>query len=519
MRAKTSFLNMITSFIPFIIIGILGFLKIRFFLEYLGSEANGLIQVTYRILSYLSLAEMGLSSALIYKLYKPLTTKDYKKVSKLIYTANYFFKRVGIGIFIFSLIFMLVLPNIIKNNTFPSTTLYAVFLLAAIPYSIEYLWYKKYYILLGADQQQYKVNIIYNLSTIIYDVIIIFALMSGIGIIGYVLLSYPFVIIKGIFLNFIVNKQYPMLNKISNVDKDTLLLSKDVFIHNVGTLIDNSTDQIVLMLLRGLTFVSIYSSYYYIVKYLKDICGSILNSTVHSFGNLFADTKQIDRNYKVFCEFLSFASYLSIIISITFMILILPFINIWINNPLYLVNFETVLAFGLLIYSNIIVIPLSIGLTTNGLFKETKHYSFISSAVNIILSILLVHKFQIAGIVFATVISKILVWLPLAVRVIYSKSFKGKNKFDFYKWLLFSLPIILLSVILFNKFGIMKIYIASWVAWLIYAIIVFLSFVIIVGLLYYLLDNNFRLFVKRIIILIKGMVKNESISSSARLSE
>lgn len=504
MRTKNSFLTMLTSLIPIFIIGFLGFIKIRYFIDILGSEANGLIQMIYRILSYLSLAELGIGGAILFKLYKPLREHDEKKISLIASTAGNFFRKIGYFILAFLVCFMFVIPLIIKNNTFSNKEIYILFLLAGLPYAIEYIWYKKYYILIAADQKQYLNNIIFNSCTIIYDILLIIFLIKGITLTQYILISYPFVIVKGIILYIIYKKNYPYVKQTKVVDKDTVSISKDVFIHNIGSTINNSSDQIVLSIFSGLALVSIYSSYIYVVKYLKDITNAILKSTLYSFGNLFSDEQQINNDsYKIYQEFLSFSSVLSIIVTATFTFAVLPFINIWINNPAYILELVGVYAFSALVYSNIITIPLNIATGATGLFKQTKYYSFLATIVNIFSSILLIKKFGIAGIVFATVFSVMFIWFPLVLRVTYKTIFKEHKMKDYYKQIAKSLLIGILIIAFTEVFHLSEVYSNSILNWLLVSLIYFISVTMITFIIYYATDLSFRKFFHRSISLLK----------------
>ena len=69
MRINNSFKNLITNIIPFIIIGFLGFVRVKFFVLYLGDEISSINQLFYNILAYLSLAEGGIGMFVVQKYY------------------------------------------------------------------------------------------------------------------------------------------------------------------------------------------------------------------------------------------------------------------------------------------------------------------------------------------------------------------------------------------------------------------------------------------------------------------
>lgn len=514
MRSKNSFLTMITGLIPIFIIGILGFIKTRFFIETLGSEANGLIQIVYRILGYLSLAELGLGGAIMFRLYKPIKNNDANKISIIFATAIYYFRRIGIAILFFLLVAMFFIPLLIHNNSYSNIYIYMVFLLAGLPYAFEYIFYKHYYILLAADQKQYINNIIFNGATILYDIVLILALMNNINVIEYILISYPFLFLKALCLKKVVNSKYKYIEKTSEIDKEAINMSKDVFIHNIGDAINNSCDQIILSIFNGLTFVSIYTSYLYIVKYLKDITGTILKSTLYSFGNLFAteENNRNDKNYKIFREYLSVASFLSVVITVTFYFSIKAFISVWINNPIYIIDNLGILSFTFLVNINIIVIPINIVATANGIFKNTKYYSFATTFVNVILSIILMKKYEIGGIVSATVLSILLVWFPLVLNIVYKKIFNKYSKVDYIKQIIKSTILCSIFIVVINIFNIQRYYESGIINWIVVSAIYFILITIITSFIYIFTDKFFKNFLIRVKDLFLKGKKNESIS-------
>ena len=72
MRTSYSIKNSISSIASNIIIMLLGFIAQTVFIKLLGSEYLGLNSLFLNIISMLSITELGISSAIIYNLYKPL---------------------------------------------------------------------------------------------------------------------------------------------------------------------------------------------------------------------------------------------------------------------------------------------------------------------------------------------------------------------------------------------------------------------------------------------------------------
>ena len=64
------------------------FLVNKYFALYLGMENLGLMKLFTQLLAYLNLAEIGLTSASAYALYKHLLEKNYSKISVILVVAT-----------------------------------------------------------------------------------------------------------------------------------------------------------------------------------------------------------------------------------------------------------------------------------------------------------------------------------------------------------------------------------------------------------------------------------------------
>ena len=67
----------------FLLQGALTLLRTKVFIEFYGSEVNGVIELTHQIFSYIILLESGLGSAYLFKMYMPMTKSEYNKVNGL----------------------------------------------------------------------------------------------------------------------------------------------------------------------------------------------------------------------------------------------------------------------------------------------------------------------------------------------------------------------------------------------------------------------------------------------------
>src|SRR5690606_16335967 len=94
---------------------ILGFVGRWVFILYLSKEYLGVNQLFTEILTYLSLADLGIGNAILFSLYKPLANKDLPTIAGLMKYFKKIYSFIGGIVFIAGLCLMPFLHNIVKN--------------------------------------------------------------------------------------------------------------------------------------------------------------------------------------------------------------------------------------------------------------------------------------------------------------------------------------------------------------------------------------------------------------------
>ena len=96
MRTQKAARNLIVSLILTILVALIGLLKVKVFLSYLGDELTGIYQLFTQLFSYVSLVDAGLSSSLLYCLYKPVNDKNNSKINSILKGGKIFYTKIGI---------------------------------------------------------------------------------------------------------------------------------------------------------------------------------------------------------------------------------------------------------------------------------------------------------------------------------------------------------------------------------------------------------------------------------------
>ena len=95
-RSLYSTKNIITGIGGQIINIVLGFVARTFFINALGQEYLGVSSLFTTILTMLNISELGISTAIVFSLYKPLAEKDYEKCQILLKLLKKIYAVIGI---------------------------------------------------------------------------------------------------------------------------------------------------------------------------------------------------------------------------------------------------------------------------------------------------------------------------------------------------------------------------------------------------------------------------------------
>ena len=225
-------------------------------------------------------------------------------------------------------------------------------------------------------------------------------------------------------------------------------MTKDLAGIQIGRIILNNTDSIILMAFLGPVSVSIYTSYMFVTRFLNEISTKIELAVVNSFGNVFAN-KENDKVYPLFKELLIIFIILVFSIGITFSLGIRSFINLWIGKENYILEYNTVILFSLISLLYILSLPLLSLINSKGLFKDNKNIIFISAITNIVISIILINIYGLNGLLLGTIIA-FLVNVILKIRVIENKVLNNIKHNNLY-FIYFIIITLLISILYFIK--------------------------------------------------------------------
>lgn len=411
---------------------LLNFVLRTIFIAHLGDTLNGVNGLYTSILSTLSMAELGIGTALNYSLYRPVAKGDINKIKSYMLLYKKAYRLIGIVIAVIGLAISPLLPYLVKQpegvSTKDLTLYYFIFLFNTV--STYFVAYK--YSLVNAEQKNYiQTNILTITKMITVSLQIVVILATG-NYYVYLLTAAAVELLQKIFVSVYLNRRYPYLR-----DKDVEKLTKEetgeiftktkaLVYHKVGDVARLQTDSMIISGFINVTLSGFVDNYNMVINSVANVVNIIFNSVLSSFGNLIA-TESKEKQYQIFKVYRFAACWIYGLAAIGFSILLTPLIYLWLGS-------EKTLAFAVVIcvlidfYFKGDRVVLSNFKTAAGVFEQDKYLALIQGIVNLIISIVLVEKIGLAGVYIGTIVSGLIanITKPVIIyKVILDKPVKG----------------------------------------------------------------------------------------------
>ena len=449
-RTKNSFINSIVGSSSQIISTLLNFFVRTIFIYCLSKEYLGVNGLFSNILYMLNFAELGIGSAIVYKLYKPVANDDEERIKSLVSLYKKVYFIIGSVILILGLLVIPFMSYIIKEPPKIEENLILIYILYLLETVGEYFWGYKRSVLL-VYQKNYINSAIDLLFSIIKSLVQALILIFTKNYILYLLVYILSTICSNLFISIYTNKQYPFLKEKNIVKikkeeiKELLNNVKSLFTYKLGSTILSGTDNIILSMVVGISAVGMYSNYSLIITAVSGILWTILTGLTGSIGNLNAlsDSK---KSKEIYLQVLFVSCLLYGLGCLCIGTLINPFIELWIGSE-YLLSNSIVILLIIILYLRGIVYPDNAYRDTLGLFKEGRIAPLISSFINIILSAILGNFLGIEGVFLASVLSILSTTFWYMPKVIFKNVFNDNIVVYFKKLFKFSFPIIIMYII------------------------------------------------------------------------
>ena len=392
---------------------LLNFVLRTIFIAHLGDTLNGVNGLYANILSVLSMAELGIGTAMNYSLYKPVAQGNIGKIKSYMRLYKKAYAVIGIVIAVIGLLVSPFLPYLVNQpkgvSTRDLTLYYFIFLFNTV--STYFVAFK--YSLVNAEQKNYIQTNILTLTKMITVILQIIVILTTGNYYVYLLTAAAVELLQKIFVSFYLDRRYPYLK-----DKDAERLSaeetgeivtktKALMCHKIGDVARLQTDSMIISGFINVTLSGFVDNYNLVLNSIANVVNIIFNSVLSSFGNLFA-TETREKQYRIFKVYRFAACWIYGFTAVGFSMLLTPFVGLWLRDTGKTLAFSVVICILIDYYFKGDRIVLSNFKTAAGVFEQDKYLALIQGGVNLVISIVLVQKIGLMGVYIGTIVSRLI---------------------------------------------------------------------------------------------------------------
>lgn len=409
-RTEYSILNIITGLGGYALNTIIGLVCRMVFTRTLSAEYLGIGGLFTNILSMLSLAELGVGSAIVYALYKPLAVGDKEKIASLVKFYGQCYRMIGIAVGVIGIALMPFLNLLIEEPNIKES-IYLIYGLYLFNSASSYFFSYRSSLIMAA-QQNYIVTATNYAITVCQSILQIIWLLTTHQYIGYLIIQCVGGLIYNIVISYIAKKKFPYIvskeiKPLEKTERNGLVRNvRALVIWKLSGLLVNSTDNIIITFFSGLATVGLSSNYTLLSTTLNSLLNQIFNGITASVGNLNAIESK-EKKLKMF-NLINLANF---------------WLFGWAAIGIFVVSSDIVH----LMFGESYVLPLSIPFVialnfymvgmqnavwtyknTMGLFRQGRYLLIVTAAINLVCSLWLGKVCGLFGILFATAISRAL---------------------------------------------------------------------------------------------------------------
>ena len=480
---------------------VLTFFSRRIFLNCLGEEFIGLTGMLSNILTFLSVAELGFGTSIVYFLYKPLQEDNHKKINEVMSMLAYLYRCIGLIIGSFGIVISLFFPWWFGNlNTGISLVYFAFYSFLAQSVAGYVINYSQ--LLLSANQKQYVMRAYFQTIWIVQIILQISIAYYWQNLYLWVSIGLLSTIVGCIILNKRIKREYPWLvinmkegRKMLRVYPEVFKKARQVFTLKMKDFILYRSDELLVGAFVSVSQVAFYGNYTMIINkliYVVNILGDGMSAGV---GNLIAEGNK-KNIMKVFWEMTATRFFIMGMIIFPLIMFIQPTICCWVGSE-YLLPSIIAYLFIFNLFIRLQFITVNMFVVASGLYDDV-WTNWVELALNLTITFALAPHYGIIGILLGKTISIFffqIFWKPY---YLFSKGFHDsvwiywKGTASYYS---IFFVFIIISVVL--KLSIIDHYEISWISLIGLGLITIIPLSVVYFLVLFIYTPGMKYFVAR----------------------
>lgn len=415
----------------------------------LGAEYLGLGSLFTSILSVLNLTELGVGSAMVFSMYKPIAEDDTPRICALMSLYRKYYRIIGSVILVVGIVITPLIPKLVKGDVPDGISLIVLYWLNLGATVLTYFLFAYKNSLLSAHQ---RLDIGNKISMIITT--LQYALQIGAIFLKnyylYVIVALFTTALNNIVTAVIVDKMYPEYKPVGKLDKKEIKIInrriRDLFTAKIGGVVVDSADSIVISAFLGLTVLAMYNNYFYIMSSIFGFIGILFSSCTAGIGNSII-VESDEKNYNDLKKFLLIISWIAGVCTCCLLCLFQPFMKIWVGEK-YMLSMPMVICMCCYFFLHEINRLINTYKDAAGMWHEDRWRPLVVSITNLGLNLIMVQYIGLFGILLSTVISMLFVGMPWLLYNLFTVIFH-RNAVEFILRTIWYVVVTVISCVIF----------------------------------------------------------------------
>ena len=298
--------NLIWGFIQKIVSVLIPFVSRTIMIYVLGMEYIGLNSLFASILSMLSFAELGIGSALVFSMYKPIADGDDDKVCALLAFYRRCYIVIGTIIVGCGLVILPFLDKFITGDVPSDTNIYVLFLIYLFNNAVGYFLFAYKQSILIASQRIDLVSKVNLIVSFFLNVLQIAALLIFRSYYAFIIILPVSTCVSNLWIAYVTKEHYPQYICKGMIGKEEIKVIAEkvggLLCQKIGNIVLCNVDAIVISSFLGLRILGIYNGYFYVISTLMGFLYIIQQTLIPSVGSSIAKESK-EKNYKDFSKF------------------------------------------------------------------------------------------------------------------------------------------------------------------------------------------------------------------------
>lgn len=479
----------------------LAFFSRKVFLDCLGAEFIGLTGMLMNIMSFLSVAELGIGTSIVYFLYKPLQEDNHEKINEVMSMLAYLYRCIGFFIGAIGIIVSLFFPWWFGHLSIGLPLVYFAFY-SFLATTISFYIFNYKQLLVSANQKQYMVSAYFQTINIVQSLTQIILAYYYRNLFLWVVVGLIFTIIGIITFNYRIRQLYPWLQVNlkegrSNLQKypEVLKKTRQVFIRKMKDFILYRCDELLVGTFVSITQVAFYGNYTIIINKFVYLVNILTDGMSAGVGNLLAEGNE-KNTMKVFWEMMATRFLIMGVVIYSLIMFMQPFISCWVG---YQYQLSDIIVYLLIIqlFLRPQFVTVYVFIESAGLYGDV-WTSWTELILNIVITLCLAPQLGIVGILLGKVISMFIfniIWKPY---YLFSEGFH-KSIWDFWRpmtkyygiFFLFASFAIVIRILIIDN------HVNSWTTLIGYSFVTFPILILFYSISLFIFTNGMKYFIAR----------------------